>query len=90
MGHPTLAFAPCGSPTLPQFMKMVDAHSPNTQRVLQSFIPNVFRKANWYRFDDLWFVNNIGHTTEIFAGKAHKDSSVGNVSKHEDTKGLRL
>ena len=66
-----LAFAPRGSPTPPQFVKMVDAHSPNAPRVLQSFIPNIFRKANWYRFDDLRFVINIGHMIRLLRTKGY-------------------
>jgi hypothetical protein len=66
-----LAFAPRGSPTPPKFVKMVDGHSPNAPRVLQSFIPNIFRKASWYRFDDLRFVINIGHMIRLLCTKGY-------------------
>ena len=49
----------------------MDAVRRNAQCMLQSFVPNIFRKANWYRFSDLHFVTNIGHMVRLSRQKIY-------------------
>ena len=71
-GKPSLGCKwPCfsshqGSSHPPSDCQISDVHSPNTPSMMQSLVPNVFKKCQWYQFSPLQSVVNIVNAVTLF------------------------
>ena len=49
--------------------RLLDCHSPNTQTMLLSLVPNLVKKCTWYRFDTCSFIQNIRKVSSLLLRK---------------------
>ena len=51
--------------------RLLNGHSPNTQRMLLSLVPNLVKKCAWYRFDTCSFIQNIRKVSSLLLRKGY-------------------